>query len=526
MLKPLLQTLSVRGLGVIEDSVLEFSDGFTVITGETGAGKTLLVDALTLCLGGDARSPRRGAEMVASAVFTDWEGREHSLQRSLSSGARLKASINGTATSSEALRRFGEGLLTIHGQHDSLHLRNRSDVLEMVDLFGSIDASELEGLRDTLQRLRTEQSRLGGSNEDRTKESDFLSFQLDEIRKAKIRSATELSEALEELIELTSTREQQGAISMLLEVADGDENSLLDVLSTAVSNLGAVGVVGDAKKSLVDTIGQFRTILRDLRDAADNLDADGQRLDQLNSRVELLRNLERKYGGSLEQVLVEQEKMTERLEFLSGAEARNMAIQGEIEECEQRIAREAARIRSLRTTTANRLTHLVQEQFARVALPNAQMSIEIEGDDGSDIDIQFRPNPGASSGSLQNIASGGELSRILLALSLVTASDGLVTVFDEIDAGVGGNVAQSIGECLADLAKTRQVIAVTHLATVAAKATHHFVVEKTVTGGQTSTSVRRLDPAERPMEIARMLAGDGTSAEALALARQLLGTDS
>ena len=525
MPRPELHTLSVRGLGVIEDSVLEFSDGFTVITGETGAGKTLLVDALTLCLGGEARSPRRGAEMVVSAVFTDPAGHEVSLQRSLSAGARLKASLNGTATSSEALRNVSDGLLAIHGQHDSLRLRSRGDVLSMVDSFGSIDSTELESLRSALQRLRSEQSRLGGSIEERAKEIDFVSFQLDEIRNAKILSATELTEALDELIELTSTREQLGAITQLLEVADGDDGSLLDGLTGAVANLGTIGVVGEAKQLLMDNVRQFRTILRDLRDAAENLDADAERIDELNIRVELLRNLERKYGGSLERVLAEQTKMSERLNFLSSAETRNDAIQSEIEDFEQRLAREAARIRSLRTTTANRLTHLVQEQFARVALPNAQMSIEIDGEDGSDIDIQFRPNPGASAGSLQSIASGGELSRILLALSLVTASDGLVTVFDEIDAGVGGNVAQSIGDCLADLAKTRQVIAVTHLATVAAKASHHYVVEKSVANGQTATSVRRLEPSERPAEIARMLAGDGASTEAVALAKQLLGAE-
>jgi DNA repair protein RecN (Recombination protein N) len=283
-----------------------------------------------------------------------------------------------------------------------------------------------------------------------------------------------------------------------------------------------VGAVGEAKTSLSEAIGHFRSILRELRDVSDNLEADNERIDYLNSRVDQIRALNRKYGGSLELVARELAVLTQRKEFLDSATSRSLVIHDEIDALEQQLVRESARIRSLRTTTANRLTHLVQEQLVRVALPNAQMSIEIDGEDGSDIDIQFRPNPGASTGSLQAIASGGELSRILLALSLVTASDGLVTVFDEIDAGVGGNVAQSIGECLADLGRNRQVIAVTHLATVAARAQHNFVFEKTISEGQTTTLVRRLSDDERPAEVARMLAGGGAISEALALARQLL----
>ncbi|MEI6735818.1 MAG: AAA family ATPase [Actinomycetes bacterium] len=522
MPRPQLLSLSVRGLGVIEDSTLDFSDGFTVITGETGAGKTLLVDALTLCLGGDARSPRRGAEMVTSAVFLDGDGIEVSLQRSLTSGSRLKAVLNGIPTSSEALRATGDQLLALHGQHDSLQLKSRAEVLSLVDSFGSIDTSSLVGLRHQLSALRTEQSRLGGSDDDRTKEREFIGFQVREIESAKIISVDELENSIDELIILSSVREQQGTIAALLELADGDDGSLLDSLAGGVAALGGVGAVGEARKSLAAVIGQFRSILSELRVLSDNLEADAERIDQLNGRVEHLRMLNRKYGGSLEAVLTELVTLSDRSAFLDSATSRSVIIQDEIDSLELQLIREAARIRSLRTTTANRLTHLVQEQLVRVALPNAQMSIEIDGDDGSEIDIQFRPNPGASAGSLQTIASGGELSRILLALSLVTASDNLVTVFDEIDAGVGGNVAQSIGECLADLSRNRQVIAVTHLATVAAKAEHHFVVEKTVSDGQTTTVVRRLSDLERPAEVARMLAGDGAVSEALALARQLL----
>jgi len=522
MPRPQLVSLSVRGLGVIEDSTLEFSDGFTVITGETGAGKTLLVDALTLCVGGDARSPRRGSEMVAAAVFLDANGSEISLQRSLTSGSRLKSVLNGLPTSSEALRATGVQLLALHGQHDSLQLKSRSDVLTLVDSFGSIDTAILTDLRHELSTLRAEQSGLGGSDEERSKELQFIDFQLLEIESAKIISIDELESSLDELIVLTSVREQQEAIGSLVELADGDESSLLDQLGSGVASLGAVGAVGQAKSSLSEAIGQFRSLLRELRDVADNLEADAERIEYLNTRVELLRALNRKYGGSLESVIRELVVLKERKEFLDSATSRSLVIQDEIDAAEHRLARESARVRILRTTTANRLTYLVREQLVRVALPNAQMSIEIDGEDGSEIDIQFRPNPGSSAGTLQAIASGGELSRILLALSLVTASDGLVTVFDEIDAGVGGNVAQSIGECLADLGRNRQVIAVTHLATVAARAQHHFVVEKTVSEGQTTTLVRRLSDDERPAEVARMLAGGGAVPEALALARQLL----
>ncbi|NBV27171.1 MAG: hypothetical protein EBR99_07650, partial [Actinobacteria bacterium] len=260
----------MRGLGVIEDSTLDFSDGFTVITGETGAGKTLLVDALTLCLGGDARSPRRGSEMVAAAVFLDANGTEISLQRSLTSGSRLKSVLNGLPTSSEALRATGDQLLALHGQHDSLQLKSRTDVLSLVDSFGSIDSATLNDLRHGLSTLRSEQSRLGGSEEDRTKEREFIDFQLREIKSANIVSIAELENSVEELIILTSVREQQGAIATLVELADGDEDSLLDRLGSGVASLGTVGAVGEAKTSLSEAIGHFRSILRELRDVAEN----------------------------------------------------------------------------------------------------------------------------------------------------------------------------------------------------------------------------------------------------------------
>lgn len=515
-----LLSLTVRGLGVISDVTLDFQDGFTVITGETGAGKTLLVDALSLCLGGEARSPRRGDELDVSAVFLDANGRERSLQRSVSSAQRLRAVIDGVATSSEALRVSGEEILVIHGQHDSLRLKSKTEILKMVDDFGSVDTAALHNLRTESGELQRRRDSLGGDVRERERQLDFARFESAEIEAAAITSPSELDQLLDELVTLTQLRDQVSNVQRVLNEADGDGS--LEAFVGVVSNLSQTGRVGDSRRRLIELIGAIREELRDLGDEIDRDRLDDAHFHQIEARVEILRNLARKHGGTLQGVLDAYQRARELIDTMENAEGSAREIEERIVAVEAELQREASRVLNLRLAAADRLEAAVSAQLPRVALPNAKVSFVVGGDDGSDMELVFAPNPGSPGGPIQTIASGGELSRVLLALSLVTSSDGLVTVFDEIDAGIGGNVAESIGECLADLAKNRQVIAVTHLASVAARADHHFVVEKYVAGGDTRTVIRAVAGSERVGEIARMLAGDSAATESRALAERLL----
>ena len=235
-----------------------------------------------------------------------------------------------------------------------------------------------------------------------------------------------------------------------------------------------------------------------------------------------MQSIARKYGGSLEAALEHREQCQISLSTLENAADELVGLDARIAALRSEELDEARRVRREREFAAVTLTERVRRQLPRVALPNASLRFEVDGIDGSEAQILFTPNPGLPEGPLQNLASGGELSRVLLALSLEADNQHLVTVFDEVDAGVGGQVAQQIGACLAEVGQQQQVIAVTHLASVAARAQHHFVIEKTVTEGRTSTTVRPVTGAERVAEIARMLAGDAASGEALALAARML----
>jgi DNA repair protein RecN (Recombination protein N) len=245
---------------------------------------------------------------------------------------------------------------------------------------------------------------------------------------------------------------------------------------------------------------------------------------KLDERALDLGQLARKYGGSLDAALMQLDDLRRERDRRGDEGSRLAALDGEIAELLEREAKLAARAREDRTAAANGLTAAIARQLPRVALANATLRVLADGADGSEVEILFNANPGFEPGPLQSLASGGELSRVLLALSLETVHDEVVAVFDEVDAGIGGQVAQQIGDCLRELGQRQQVLAVTHLASVAAKADHHFVIDKSVRRGTTTTTIRSLDGDARVLEIARMLAGDETTDESRALALRLLET--
>jgi DNA repair protein RecN (Recombination protein N) len=243
---------------------------------------------------------------------------------------------------------------------------------------------------------------------------------------------------------------------------------------------------------------------------------------ELEERADALQRIARKYGGTIETALATRDDLRSHLERLTSEADRLSGLDEEIRDLEGREVTLARRVRQDRVDAATHLTDAVRAQLARVALANASLRFVVEGDDGADAEILFTPNPGRPEGPLATLASGGELSRVLLAISLVTASEDVVAVFDEVDAGLGGQVAQQIGECLSEVGRRQQVLAVTHLATVAARADHHFVIEKFIEAGVTRTVVRALSGSDRVNEIARMLAGDEMTVESRALAQQMI----
>ncbi len=517
--------LYARGLGIIESARLEFGPGLNVITGETGAGKTLLLGALNLCVGSDATVSKQafGDDLRVAAIFRDREGAEVVLSRESGANRRLRSAINGVATSVEGLRAMALPLVAIHGQQDSLTLRQRSDVLGLIDEFGAVDTVDLGDVRRRLAEARELRDSFGGDEGRRQRELDLIAYQIAELEAAHLTSSTELDDALMTLQRWTEIRDGRASILAAIEALDGDHE--LAILNQFARVLATI----PASETLDKTVGELRSALATGRDAVSGLrsflDGDGvdrAAFDALERRVEQLQNLARKYGGSLANATATLRALVIDRERLETAAERLGAIDKEIvdlEASEVELARHARRDREF---AATRLTDAVRHQLARVALPGASIRFRVSGDDGSLADFLFTPNVGHPEGPVQALASGGELSRLLLAVALVTVSDGVVTVFDEVDAGIGGQVAQQIGSCLAELATDRQVLAVTHLASVAAMADHHFAIEKRVAQGRTTTTVREVLGDERVGEIARMLAGDHRTDEARALAARLL----
>lgn len=525
MPKAQLVELYAHKLGVIDDAHLEFGPGFNVLTGETGAGKTLLLGALGLCLGGEVSAARYALtnDTRAVALFVRGENEELAFAREAGSSGRLRSSLNGAPSSAEALRAVAEELIVIHGQHDSLLLRSRAEIVRLLDLSGNVDTEELSEVRRQLHEARHLRDGYGGDSDTRLRDLEFLEFQLNELEAAQITSSSELEETLLELARLSSLRDGQAAIVEVVELFDGDsDDAVLSQFARALGRLPDGDAYLNVREALSNVLLGARDSLHELATLADPDAFDPQVLEDLEARVGVLQHVSRKYGGSLEAAMLAKEELRRRRFDAEGDTERRHALDQDIKELEEREATLARRAKSERGIAAAKLTVAVGHQLSRVALAHATVRFAAEGNDGSDAQIFFTPNPGQPEGPLSALASGGELSRVLLALSLEMVHGDVAAVFDEIDAGLGGQVAQQIGECLREVGQRQQVLAITHLASVAARADHHFVIEKTLEDGATRTSVREVTGDDRVREIARMLAGDTMTPESRALATQLL----
>ncbi len=522
MPKVRLEELSARSLGVIEQASLEFAEGFCVLTGETGAGKTLLLGALELCLGGDGTQSRHGvnAETRASVVFSSG-GQETVLSREASASGRLRASLNGLASNAEALRNAAESLIVIHGQHDSLALRSKQEILRLIDTYGSIDMTRFEEISRKVSELIKIRDSVGGDEAGRQRELDFLKFQLDEISHARITDSEELTTTLQELQNLTEARDGQAAVIEVVNLIDESENSVLDQFASAIARLPQSDSYSAVSKSLRQVLDVAREATRDLAAMADPEAFDPEKLDLLEARVSDLQSLVRKYGPDLGSVIQFGLNLESEVRSRESALQQLATVDSDLQALEAERAVEASKLLAKRTESAHLLTAAVAGQLERVALPHATVRFNVSGEAGSIAEVLFAPNPGQPEGPLQSLASGGELSRVLLAISLETSNSDQVAVFDEVDAGIGGQVAQQIGDCLREVGERQQVLAVTHLASVAAKANQHFVIEKVVDEGRTITTVREVSGDSRVREIARMLAGEINDAS-LGLAQHLL----
>ena len=556
----MIEQIRIRDLGVIADTTLTLGPGFTAITGETGAGKTMVVTALGLLMGerSDAGAVRSGADAarVGGLVRTEdpqivelvedaggeIEDGDLTLTRTVSSEGRSRASVGGSAAPVGSLAKLADRLFAVHGQSEQLRLRSSAAQREMLDRFGG---SELLGLLADYQRahserreLEAELAGLSDARDERVREAARLREELEQIEAIDPQPGEEI-ELKQRIERLSNLEELRGATSAALRAIadDGDDpfasdaSSLVDAalreIERVVSSDTQLEAVAESLRSLSF---QLSDVGRELAGYASNLDQDGPgELAAANERLAALNGLLRLYGEDTAAVVAYGANSAARLGELEGDDERIALLERQLE-----IAREdelglAAQLTAVRAAAAARLGTRVTAELHELALPDAEFVVELQptelGKFGADeVRLLLQPHPGASPRPLAKGASGGELSRVMLALEVVVAaSDPVPTfVFDEVDAGVGGAAAIEIGRRLARLAQSSQVIVVTHLAQVAAFANNHLQVVKDSSGGFTQSSCRLLEGDERLAEMARLLSGLSDSESALAHAAELL----
>jgi DNA repair protein RecN (Recombination protein N) len=521
----MLAALRVRNVGAFDEATVDFDQGFTVLTGETGAGKTLLVEALHLVLGGNDRAlPVRdkGAASLVEATFLVGD-EEVVAARERSEGGRLRALLDGVTTSAKLLAERTTPFCELHGQHEHQVLRRPGAARSILDRAGGIDDVVVRRLRRELRELAEVRDRLGGDADARSRRAAMLEHELDEIDAVAPNGPGELDALVDEAVELTALVDARDALVRAVGTldADGDGPSATELVAAA---LGELPRSLDARRvEIAALLERLRIVAGELRRDVEQLAEDPHRLDQLNARITKLQDLVRKHGRSLADVLERGSALASELAALHADDERAGQVEAEVAVTRRTLELEEHALLEARRDAAVVLESQVQGRLQDLALAKAQFLVRVDGLAGEDVTFLFAGSAGLEPAPLADAASGGELSRVMLAVSLATRADGACMVFDEVDAGVGGATALALAACLRELASHCQVVVVTHLATVAALADHQVVVTADAEGRGSRAVV--VAGEERVRELARMLGGDAEHPDALAHARSLLVRD-
>lgn len=556
----MIEQLRIRDLGVIVDTVLDLGPGFTAITGETGAGKTMVVSALGLLMGerSDAGAVRTGADAarVGGLIRTEdpnvrelvedaggeVEDGDLALTRTVSAEGRSRASVGGAAAPVGSLAKLSQRLFAVHGQSEQLRLRSSAAQREMLDRFGGPELlavlREYQASHEARKNLSAEIEELTETRDQRAQEATRLRSQLEAIEAVDPQPGEEdeLKQRIERLSNLEELRDATSAALRAL-ANDGDDPYASDatgLIDAALRDVERAAHSDERLEPMAEALRglsfQISDTARELARYASDLDQDGPaELLQANERLSALNGLIREYGASSTEIIAEGAAVAARLTELEGDDDRIERLTSALEELKAAETDLSAQLSERRAAAAARLSELVTAELRELALPDAKFLVEVAigelGRFGADeITLLLQPHAGASPRPVAKGASGGELSRVMLALEVVVAgTDPVPTfVFDEVDAGVGGAAAIEIGRRLAKLAETSQVIVVTHLAQVAAFANNHLQIAKDSSGGFTKSSCRQLQGEDRLAEMARLLSGLTDSESALAHAAELL----
>jgi DNA repair protein RecN (Recombination protein N) len=520
----MLTELRIQDLGVIAELSLVLGPGMTVLTGETGAGKTMVVEALDLLLGGraDATLVRPGSsEAVVEGRF-ELDGDELVLARVVPVDGRSRAYVDGRLATAATLAELGTRLVDLHGQHAHQSLLSPAQQRAALDRSAGIDFTELAGARAAIAAIDSALAALGGDARSRAREIDLLRYQVDEIAKVAPDGPEEDHDLEREAVVLGDALAHREAAARAV-IALAEEGGALDGLRTALAAVQGREAFAAASERLHAAAVELDDVAAWLRDAGEAIDDDPERLFWIGERRALLRELRRKYGDSLADVLAFHAEASERLRELEGYEDRAASLEAERVAALVDEASAAEAVARARRAAAAPLAAAVQAHLRELAMPRARIEVVVDGPAPSD-DVTFLlgANPGEPALPLAKVASGGELARTMLALRLVLTEAPDTLVFDEVDAGVGGEAALSVGRALGALGRRHQVLVVTHLPQVAAFADAQIVVTKHTKGGRTEATAEAVGGEDRLRELSRMLSGLSASDSARTHAGELL----
>ena len=557
----MLEELTVRNYALIDELHLRFGPGFNVLSGETGAGKSILVDALSLVLGsrGRSESVRQGSsEAEVAAVIhventpelREWcekydiEPEDGSLliRRTLRPNGRGSASVQTVPVTRGALAELSGVLVDIHGQHEHQSLFQVSAHRRLLDRFANLETrvNEFGALFTEVSDISRRLDILDKDEGEMKREADFLRFAADEIESAELKSGEE-EELAETQKRLARHEELSGSLERTMNASSESRHGALSNLRIAKDELGAAAGIDSSLTPLVQRLEtaffEIEDIVQEVRGRLDTANFDPAELEAVDARLARIGTLEKKYAAvSIDEVL---EYAREARERLAGFENRDDERRGLLRrrcELQSRLASEAAEISRGRKSAADSLRERTEAHLHSLGMAEARFTVELEGKrntegkaligpyGGDTVEFLLSANRGEKPKPLKSTASGGELSRVMLALKTVLSESDTVPsmIFDEVDSGIGGEVARSVGEHLHALSKSKQIFCITHLASIAVFADNHFQVGKESSGSRTVTRVRRIDADERVKEVARMLAGNRDDAASLGHAARLL----
>ncbi|WP_368646067.1 DNA repair protein RecN [Alkalibacterium putridalgicola] len=545
----MLESLRIKNFAIIEELFLDFKEGMTVLTGETGAGKSIIIDAVGLLAGGRGSTEfvrfgskkcvlegefsfRPSAELMALLSEHEIEHEANTLlvQREIFTSGRTVCRINGSIVTIAVLKEIGSHLIDIHGQNEHQELMVTENHSHLLDYFGPKELlklkKEYQDVFHDFKQLTRERDQWVFNEQELAQRLDILRYQVDEIEAAQLHPNEE-EELLEEEKKLANHQAIVEALSSSYAALQGEEYSGLDSVGQAMEKMAAVENIDESFKQISDSLStaffQLQEAASDIYSELDGLEYDEERLNEIETRLNFIQQLKRKYGNSVEAILDHFEKSDKELKSLENREEQVDGLSKKIKTAQTQARKLAEELSAIRKETAVELENSIQEQLKELYMEKVKFQVAFKGPEAAGADepvlteqgidkIEFfvSTNPGEPLKALSKVASGGELSRMMLAMKTIfSQSQGITSIiFDEVDTGVSGRVAQAIADKIYSVAKHSQVLCITHLPQVAAMADQHLYIKKTTDDERTQTSVERLMENDRVEEIARMLSGD------------------